>query len=101
MTDASASSTCAYVRSVGPGECGGGADRLGAEARPRAEARCGVERDADGGDVDAAKVDRVREPHERADAGEAGEDLRVDRPRPLRSFHEANDNPSLWNRLTS
>jgi hypothetical protein len=37
----------------------------------------------------------VREPHECPDAGEAGEDLRVDRSRPLlKSLHRANDNPS-------
>jgi len=49
----------------------------------------GIERDADGGDVDAAQVERVREPHEGADAGKAREDLRVDRSGPL---HGANHN---------
>ena len=54
------------------------ANRLGAEPRARAEARPGVERDAERGRVDAVQIRHVRRAHERADAREPGDDLRVE-----------------------
>ena len=52
-------------------------DRLGAEAGAGAEARGGVEREADDGEVDVLHVGHVREAHEGADPREARAPERV------------------------
>jgi hypothetical protein len=58
----------------------GGTDRLGPKARSGAEARRRIERDPDDDRVEVGEVRHVRDAHKRADAREARDHLRVQRP---------------------
>ena len=79
---------------VGAQERRRGANGLGAEAGAGPEARGRIEWDPEDCHLEGVGIDDMRQAHERPDAREAGNHLRVERPVAL---HAA----TLWDRVTS